>query len=84
MLVALAFGDLVLDARQLRVGLRQRVLEALDLGVDRVGRDAPLVDIDTAAEDVRDADGDAGRGAYTGEPFHVSRAPPSRGGSRQA
>jgi hypothetical protein len=59
-LVALALGDLVLDARELRVGLRQRVLEALDLGVDRVGRDAPLVDIDAAAEDVRDADGDAG------------------------
>ena len=76
--VAYLLGDLLLDAAKLGIAACQGVLEAAQLLIDLVGEDAPLLHLDAAAEKVRDAHGDAGRCADTGQPNHRRRLRRSR------
>ena len=76
--VAYLLGDLLLDAAKLGIAARQCILETPQLLIDFVGEDAPLLNLDAAAEKMRHAHGDAGRCADTGQPNHRRRPRQSR------
>ncbi len=78
--LALALGELLLDALELLVGRAERGVEARDLGLDLLVGDVALGRLDaTAVDDERTADGEPRRRAHAAQQGRQPGAPlPSR------
>jgi hypothetical protein len=70
-------GDLLLDAQHLGVAAGQRLREPLDLDVDLLGKDPPLLHLDRPAQKVGHADRDPRGGSHARELEHQTGSTPS-------
>ena len=70
-LTAVPLGQVLLQTFELPIGGRQRALEACDLRVDLVTRDAALADDDTDVQCIRGTDSDPLRRPDSLAPFHL-------------